>query len=118
MGFPHLKTAVWRNMSPAKSCLRLLLCYASLLAAQTTRRPAPLHLGLDVNSRRNGSYIIKLKDTVKFDDLGRLAGELHKKNLSISSDSSLSIYFTVGLGVIAKLDKATLEEVSIDKSYM
>ena len=113
--------------------LSLFLCYASTAAQRVapTRRPAskpvlvdprpgfsPLYQSSDQSKRRNGTYIIKLKDTTKFDDLGRIMAKLTDQDQDPKDDAvvqGLSGYSMVGLGVMASLNNKALDSVSSAK---
>ena len=116
------------------SCVVLLLFYscATIIAQreQPTREPSrqvlvderkgfrPLYQSSDETRRRNGSYIIKLKDTTKFDDLGRIMAKMTDQNEDSSDEvtvQGLSGYSMVGLGVMATLNKNALDTVSTTK---
>ena len=110
----------------------VLLCVASLVTAQRTPPPrmdpptlelvdsrpgfSPLYQGSDPSLRRNGRHIIKLKETTRFDDMGRLVGKLSDQNKNAPAGSvpvrGMSGYSTVGLGVMAELNKDVLDVVS------
>ena len=122
-------------MVRVKNCAILLLslCCVALVVAQRTPPPrsetptldlvdnttglAPLYQSSDPTVRRNGNYIIKLKQTTEFDDFGRLLGKLSDQNKNAPSGAvpvqGLSGYSTVGLGVMAELNDDALKVVSI-----
>ena len=126
------------NTVRVKNCAILLLsmCCVVLVVAQRTPPPrsekptldlvdntpglAPLYQSSDPTVRRNGSYIIKLKQTTEFDDYGRLLGKLHDQNRNVPSGAvpvqGLSGYSTMGLGVMAKLNNDALKVVSISSA--
>ena len=109
--------------------LLLFLCCATVLAQLTPldrepsrprlvdQRPGyrPLYQSSDETKRRNGSYIIKLKDTIGYDDLGRIMGRLTDQDQNPNDDAvvqGLSGYSMVGLGVMATLNQKALDSVS------
>ena len=109
--------------------LLLCLCYTTARAQRITpdRNPSSpklvdprpgysaLYQGSDESRRRNGIYIIKLKNTTKFDDLGRLMAKMTDQGQSPNSDEmvqGLSGYSMVGLGLIAMLNDKALDTVS------
>ncbi|XP_065902782.1 aqualysin-1-like [Dysidea avara] len=114
----------------------VLLCVASLVTAQRTPPPrmdpptlelvdsrpgfSPLYQGSDPSLRRNGRHIIKLKETTRFDDMGRLVGKLSDQNKNAPAGSvpvrGMSGYSTVGLGVMAELNKDVLDVVRQDQA--
>ena len=122
-------------MVRVKNCAILLLsvCCIALIVAQRTPPPrsgtptlvlvdnttglAPLYQSSDPTVRRNGSYIIKLKQTTEFDDFGRFLGKLSDQNKNAPSGAvpvqGLRGYSTVGLGVIAELNDDALKVVGI-----
>ena len=114
--------------------LLLFLCYTTVLAqtgippTPPTREPSrlslvdsrpgysPLYQSSDETRRRNGSYIIKLKDSTRFDDLGRIMARLTNEDQDPKNDArvqGLSGYSMVGLGVMATLNQEALDSVSI-----
>ena len=115
--------------------LLLFLCYTAILAqrVQPTRNPpsqtlvddrpgySPLYQSSDETRRRNGNYIIKLKDTTEIDDLGRIMAKMttQAQRSANSSDEvvvqGLSGYSMVGLGMMATLNQKALDEVSAAK---
>ena len=118
--------------------LLLCLCCATIVAQREPprRQPSrprlvdvrpgysPLYQSSDETKRRNGSYIVKLKDTRKLDDLGRIMAKLTTQaQRSDSSDEAvvvqgLSGYSMVGLGMMAILNQKALDEVSTTKLYI
>ena len=109
--------------------LLLFLCCATVLAQPTPldrepsrprlvdQRPGyrPLYQSSDETKRRNGSYIIKLKNTTRIDDLGRIMGRLTDQDQNPNDDAvvqGLSGYSMVGLGVMATLNQEALDSVS------
>ena len=109
--------------------LLLFLCCATVLAQLTPldrepsrprlvdQRPGyrPLYQSSDETKRRNGSYIIKLKNTTRIDDLGRIMGRLTDQDQNPNDDAvvqGLSGYSMVGLGVMATLNQEALDSVS------
>lgn len=109
--------------------LLLFLCCAMALAqpTQLDREPSrprlvderpgfsPLYRSSDETKRRNGSYIIKLKDSRRVDDLGRIMGRLTDQDQNPNDDAvvqGLSGYSMVGLGVMATLNQEALDSVS------
>ena len=112
--------------------LLLSLCCTIILAqrVQPTRQPSrptlvderpgysPLYLSSDETKRRNGSYIIKLKDSTKFDDLGRIMAKMTDQDQDPSDEAvvqGLSGYSMVGLGMMASLNQKALDSVSVTK---
>lgn len=109
--------------------LLLSLCCTAVLAQRVkpTREPSkpkliddrpgysPLYQSSDESRRRSGSYIIKLKDTTEFDDLGRIMAKLTDQDQDPNSNvavQGLSGYSMVGLGVMATLNQEALDTVS------
>ena len=112
-------------------CVILLLCICStaILAqrVQPTRDPSrqmlvdqrpgyrPLYQSSDESRRINGSYIIKLKDSTKIDDLGRIMAKMTDQDQDPSNEAvvqGLSGYSMVGLGMMASLNQKALDSVS------
>ena len=114
--------------------LLLFLSYTTVLAqtgippTPPTREPSrlslvdpqpgysPLYQSSDEKNRRNGSYIIKLKDSTRFDDLGRIMARLTDQDQDPNDNAvvqGLSGYSMVGLGVMATLNQEALDSVSI-----
>ena len=114
--------------------LLLFLCYATVLAQpriQLGREPSrprlvdqrrgfsPLYRSSDATRRRNGSYIIKLKNSTRFDDMGRLMARLTDQDQNPNDNAvvqGLSGYSMVGLGVMATLNQNALDSVSTTDS--
>ena len=109
--------------------LLLFLCCATALAqiTQLDREPSrprlvderpgyrPLYQSSDETKRRNGSYIIKLKDSIRYDDLGRLMARMTDQAQNPNGEvmvQGLSGYSMVGLGVMATLNQNALDSVS------
>ena len=122
------------NMVRVKSSACLLLsvfCVVTVVVAQRKPPPrvdppklrlvdntpglAPLYRSSDPNVRRNGNYIVKLKQKTEFDDFNRLLGKLNDQNKDAPSGSvpvqGLSGYSTVGPGVMAELNDNALKVV-------
>ena len=112
--------------------LLLILCCTAILAQreQPTRvtssqtlvddRPGyrPLYRSSDKSKRRSGSYIVKLKNTTKFDDLGRIMAKMTDQDQDPNDEAvvqGLSGYSMVGLGMMASLNKKALDSVSTTK---
>ena len=72
----------------------------------------PLYQSSDESRRRNGSYIIKLKNTTRFEDLGRIMARLTDQDDDPNDEAivqGLSGYSMVGLGVMATLNQKALD---------
>ena len=113
----------------------VLFCCAAVLAQRdplgrnpsrptlVDKRPGyrPLFRSSDETKRRNGSYIIKLKKTTQFQDLGRIMARLTDQDQDPKDDAvvqGLSGYSMVGLGVMATLNEKALDSVSTIKSFL
>jgi len=109
--------------------LLLCLCYTTARAQRITpdRNPSSpklvdprpgysaLYQGSDESRRRNGIYIIKLKNTTTVDDLGRITAKMTDQGQNQSSDAmvqGMSTFSMIGLGLIAMLNDKALDTVS------
>ena len=112
----------------------LFLCCTAIQGqrVQPTRKPpsqtlvdvkpgySPLYQSTDETKRRTGNYIIKLKDTTDFDDLGRIMAKMTtqaQRSANSSDDEkvvvqALSGFSVVGQGVMATLNQNALDAVS------
>ena len=115
--------------------LFLLFCCAAVLAQRSPlgrdpSRPTlvddksgyrPLFRSSDETRRRNGTYIIKLKEKTQFQDLGRIMARLTDQDQDPKDDAQvqgLSGYSMVGLGVMATLNEKALDSVSTITSFL
>ena len=107
--------------------LLFLCCATSLAQIPLNREPSsptlvderpgyrPLYQSSDETKRRNGSYIITLKDSIRTDDLGRLMARMTSASTTPNDSvvvQGLSGFSMVGLGVMATLNQAALDLVS------
>ena len=111
--------------------LLLILCCTAIPAqrVQPTRVPSsqtlvddkegysPLYQSSDNSKRRTGHYIVKLKDTTKFDDLGRIMAKMTDQGQNPNDEAvvqGLSGFSMVGQGMMASLNQKALDSVSSD----